>query len=489
MNSSHGRSPTENDKNVSDDSRAPHSTDDPLRLVALHLEKGATRDAHSDFLEYFGFVQDPFDPSLPLRHLKETLVVSRRHASLFERLGQIIETYRQHLRTSRVNEGESIAAPLHGLIRAPTFAGKTILLHVLKLSLPKTRHVPQLRSSFLNLREMIGNSKNVDDARIQFQRWLADLDRTLEPFDGHQEGLVIFIDDVEHVLSVKSPMNSLESLSWMIKDHFDVEPLFITTIPTRVFHWFLAASTRDATAVRGHEAILRVIASSNMLRLPTLTMPDVIIMLQKRLETCSETVPSWISKDALVAIAWHSAGLPGVALELLKLSLMHLKELGSHRLLPKHVHFTAKLHGYLDLSESPKASINWRELTERQKQVILLLLNQEAEKYLKTVVAMPSVEETRLVTTTGLTNKQLATQLGINLSTLTYHLKPLIHDAEKSSFLITRRNDDDNRSKVHFLQRHAIPVAEVLIDGGLEGFHATSQKGLDQTQIVRDSRE
>ena len=456
------------------DPRGPDTSEDPLQFVAHHLEKGASRDAYSDFLEYFNFIYDPFDPSLPLKHVKETLVVSGRQAPLFEHVGRIIENYRRIL--ARPSPETENIAPIHGLIRAPKHAGKTILLRVLERSLPKTRHVPRLKPTFVNLRDLIGNSVTQADSRVKWQRWLAELDRKMNQADERLDGMVLFIDDLEYLLSFKSPVKTLESLTWTVKDVFGLDPLVLGTLPTRVFHWLLAKTSQIGGHSHVHEAFLKVIASNNMLRLPLLPIEDIVVLLQKRLEFCSSSVPTWANKEALLTVAQHSGGLPGLALELLKLSLNHVKELGSRRLLTKHVRYVAKLYGFLDLSVSPKDCIDWRDLSERQKQIIFLLLYREAEKYLTTEVSVPLTDEAADLAVEGHTNKQIALQLGINISTLTYHLKPLLHRPEKSGFLLMRRNDDDNRSKVHFLQPRAIPVAEILIDGDLESLQGSSTK-------------
>ncbi len=439
---------------------------DPLQFIAHHLEKGASRDAWSDFLEYFGFIRDPFDPILLFQHLKDIYVVSARQAPLFEHVGRIIENYRKRLQSSRFRDESNKS--IHALIRGPMGAGKTVLLKVLELSLPKTRHVPRLKPAFLDLHELIGTTTLSDDARVRWQRWLADVDREMDQVDRSFEGMVIFVDGMEFLLSSRSPLGTLQSLSWMIRDVFDFEPLFIGTMRTCVFHWILARNDGESSSLV-HETILKFIDSGNMLRIPLLTASDLVELLKRRLDYCSSSVASWVSSEALMLMSHYSAGLPGIALELLKLSLNHLKELGSRRLLPRHVQFVAKQHGFLDTSTMSKDSLDWRDLSDRQKQVLFLLLQREAWKYLVTTVNIRLNEDISVVEhLEGYTNKQIALHLGINLSTLTYHLKPLIHGAERSSFLITRRNDDDNRSKVHFLQPRAIPVVEALIDGSLE---------------------
>ncbi len=442
--------------------------DDPLQFIVQHLEKGASRDAHSDFLEYFNFVKDPFDPSLPLIHLKETLIVSQRQANLFEQVGRIIEGYRKLLKKNLLTQEEVLS--IHGLLRGPKGIGKTILLQVLKLGLLKTRHVPLLKPAFLSMFDLLQGTSYVNDAQVRWQRWLADLDREMSNQDGDFDGLIIFVDDLEYLVHPHSPFRSMEQLIWSIKDVFDFNPLIIGAIATRAFHWLMSRTTINQHP-NGQKIIFQFIAAENMLRIPLMSSSDIQSLLWKRLVFCSSSVPSWVSPDVFSLVGRYSAGIPELAMDLFYLSLKHLRELGAKKLQPKHVVFAARINGFLDLSTSAESSFNWRDLSDRQKQVLFLLLQPEASRFLGSKDTQVDVSESDSLGVGGFTNKQLASLLGINLSTLTYHLKPLLHSTNRASFLLTRRNDDDNRSKLHYLHPRAVPVVEALLDGDLTSIY------------------
>ncbi|MFX0094029.1 MAG: AAA family ATPase [Candidatus Hodarchaeota archaeon] len=378
--------------------------------------------------ELLGFFEDPFAPDFLTKH-PESLYINEKwkeqHTEgLIYRIGASLPSLDT---TSVIN---------HLLVVGSTGSGKSILARNLV-------HTLSERELGLTVTPTQWIDINSRTSAIAYEKWLSQVNTKFN--DSDKDSLVVFIDDVVKTVK-KDPQVGTKDANTLLKDLQQVTPNVLLVGFVSISERFFLQNQQYNINIRELMEIFQ-----QEITLPLLTPLQISHLLQKRLEVCQRNASIRpFTKNALNKIGEYSLGLPDLALRLAHICFKHATELVNEpRIDNELVETKAVVNGYHKALEIFKAESDDSKITKKRKQLLLQLLYRYSEQ-----------RSANQLETWGLTNTNLQERLGMQASSISYHLQDLWSEDIREAILRRRETEKDNRSKLYYLEPPVLNALE-----------------------------